>query len=237
VIASTSTATVKSISIGGSLIGGSEDGISGRIDIALSATLSNLFIGGDLRSTFFSSGEVRAGTLSNVTIGGSVYASETPDTEVTQIFAAGSVGTLRISGSVGGNDENMAVINFDRATKVKVNGRVDHATIIGEGAAATVGKVNVGGAWVASRLAVGTTPGADTLYGTADDTILVGTSSIGSVKIKGQALGSPEAGDSFRIISKTIGAVSVGGVAYPFGAGAQSHPIGVTDDFVVIDQT
>jgi len=112
---------------------------------------------------------------------------------------------------------------------------MEHATLFNADANANVGKVVVAGDWIASRLAVGTAAGADNLFGTADDTILAGTSSIGAVKIKGQGLGTPEAGDSFRIISRTIGTLTVGGLAYPFGAGAQTNFIGVTGDFVARD--
>jgi len=74
-ITTTGNATVTSISIGGSVVGGSGFN-SGGIQIDTDSTLLSLTIGGDLRSTVGLSGFAGAGTLTNVFIGGSVFANE-----------------------------------------------------------------------------------------------------------------------------------------------------------------
>jgi len=235
VITTSTDATVKSIYIAGSLVGGNAI-ITGNIDLE-PAQLTNLFIGGDVQSTLANTGSIGAGNLVNATIGGNILASTTPDTAVTQISVSG-LGQLLVGGNIIGNTENIARIQLGSspAESVKVLGRVDHASLYMTSSNSTLGKIKVGGDWIASGLAVGATAGPDTIFGTGDDIIQAGTSSIGVVKIKGQALGSPEEGDSFRIISRTIGALTVGAETYAFGPGAQTQFLGFGSDFAVVDQ-
>jgi hypothetical protein len=234
-IISTTDATITSITIGGSVIGG-EQVNSGLIQTAAGGTITSLVIGGDLRTTMAGTGAVNAGTITNALIGGSIFASDLVNTPITQISTSGSLGTLRVIGSLVGNDQNDVSIGLgvSELAKVIVKGRVENALLFA-GANSSIAKISVGGDWIASRVAIGTTAGGDNLLGTNDDVLLPGTSSIRAVIIKGQALGTPEAGDSYQIVARTISALTIGGVSYAFGTGAQNFSISVTGDFVVRD--
>jgi hypothetical protein len=134
---------------------------------------------------------------------------------------------------------------------LSIGGRVERAEIlVGSNdfglanADAQLGKVTVGGDWIASRIAVGTSLGADGLAGTDDDTFIGAgsatiVSTIASITIKGQALGTVSAfpgADSFRFMAEKIGALKVGGVAFPLDkTGPDNLPVGATGDLRVFD--
>ena len=90
---------------------------------------------------------------------------------------------------------------------------------------------------LASDLAAGVRPG-NGYFGDADDSLIPGggaiVSRIASITIKGQALGSTAAGDSFGFAAQQIGALKVGGIAFKLTPGASNDltplPLGATAD-------
>jgi len=127
-----------------------------------------------------------------------------------------------------------------------VGGDMDHSqvlagrSIFGNDADVAIGKVLVRGDWVASNLTAGVSAGNDTILGTSDDAVYPGgnpaiLSRIASVVIKGQAMGSLEAGGNFAITAEQIGSVKIGSLKVALNAKAkdQQIAIGNTGDFVV----
>src|SRR5262249_30194780 len=131
-------------------------------------------------------------------------------------------------------------------------GRVEFAEIragVGFGglmnADAQIGTVSVGGDWIASSIAAGTTSGPNSYFGDADDVKMSGnfikdvptvSSRIASLNIAGQALGYlPIAVVHFGIVAENIGAVRIGGTPLPLvpGNGNDEIVIGITNDFSV----
>ena len=98
--------------------------------------------------------------------------------------------------------------------KLTIGGNVEDNTIIlgrNNNADASLGKLAVGREWLASSLRAGTNAGLDNLTGTSDDTKTIGNdvtgkfSTIASIVIKGQALGSVAGGDHFGLVAEVIG--------------------------------
>ncbi|MCG3123198.1 MAG: hypothetical protein GIKADHBN_01607 [Phycisphaerales bacterium] len=75
-----------------------------------------------------------------------------------------------------------------------------------------IGSVSIGGNFVESDITAGIIRGADGFFGTNDDSVAEGRSSIGNVVIKGGQTGSDRLSEAYRISSSgTIGTVTIGG--------------------------
>ena len=175
-----------------------------------------------------------------------------------------NLGLLQVQGSIVGNADSIATIvargrevptsTTDQAIgRIIVRGRVEYASVlagydrdlVGKNADAQIGSVRVGGDWIATSLVAGAGPGVDTRFGTADDILLSGPgvkdtartfAKIGSVSIRGTALGTPDsvsALDRFGIVAERIGPVRVHGVGIPHPSGLHNSDaaIGSTGDF------
>lgn len=134
---------------------------------------------------------------------------------------------------------------------VTVGGRLERSTIragIGTDTWATpngdveIGKVTVGGDWIASNLVAGVNAGMDGWFGTADDLrdgYLPSISRIAAVTVNGHAFGSTSEGDHFGVVAGEIGAFKSGGAKLPLAAGAENdlagYNIGPTFDFRVLE--
>jgi hypothetical protein len=100
---------------------------------------------------------------------------------------------------------------------------------------AQIGSVSVGGFWVASNLATGVLPGPDGLLGTADDTEISGgtdqlASSIASIVIGKQVLGAPGSGNTmvhFGFVAEWIKSLEVNGVQIALHSGPQNDDLAV----------
>ncbi len=108
---------------------------------------------------------------------------------------------------------------------------------------ARIGSVTVGGDWTASSIAAGINDGGNG-FGDSNDAVMSGgivrddpnrVSRIGSVVIKGQAIGtldSVSTTDTFGIVAQRIGSLTVGAAVFPLQPGVLDVlPIGFTDDF------
>jgi hypothetical protein len=112
---------------------------------------------------------------------------------------------------------------------------------------AQIGKVFVGGDWIASNLATGVLPGADGLFGTADDTEIPGgtdqlASSIAGIIINGQVMGTPSSvssTDHFGFVAEWVKSLKVHGVQIPLQPGPHNDDltIGTTGDVTVLEIT
>jgi len=194
---------------------------------------------------------VTAGGLSSLTIGGSVL-----DGSDIQVSAA--LGTLKVAGAIRGTAANPATIAAggdiamgDSALSIgslDVKGSVAFTRILAGydetatalNADAQIGKVTIGGDWMASSLVAGvqddTDAPLDASFGEIDDQAIAGgdpeiSSRIASITIKGQLLGTAGGTDSFGFVAQQIGALKIGKVTYPLTAGVDILPLGATGDF------
>lgn len=168
-----------------------------------------------------------------------------------------------ITGSMIGNSTNPVIISargqaVPTATadvaigKLTVLGHVDHALIMagydpsgaGVNADAQIGTVSVGGDWIASGLVAGAVAAADGVFGTADDAKMSGPgvkdvaglfSSITSLTIGGQALGTAGGTDFYAIMAEHVMAVKIGGQSVILVPGNSNDDqfIGFTGDFKI----
>lgn len=162
------------------------------------------------------------------------------------IRALHDLGSVIVKGSLVGNSTNnvtvaalgqAATTTSDVAIKsVSVTGRVQFAEIlagynadvstsqrgVATDADAQIGSVTVNGDWTSSSIAAGATSGTDSFFGDTNDAAITGGkatifSSIASVVIKGQALGTLAAGDAarFGIVAQFLGSVKIGATKFP----------------------
>lgn len=167
-------------------------------------------------------------------------------------FLAGKIGVTKIGGDV---HDSTFVITGDSAAQTvaaavalksfNVRGDFDHSAIRGGSFLSgnpdvQLGKIIIGGDFLASSLTAGITAGNDGLLATADDALYSGGSAaivsrIASVVIKGQATGTVEAGGRFAIEAESIGSVQVGATKLVLSKLAKDHqlPLGGTGDLFV----
>jgi len=207
--------------IGSAQIGGSIVATSEFTELSALAGIGSLKVGGDIRASQTDALIIGTtnGALGAITVGGSIY---TPDADEPILFFAFGQPTAPTKG-------------LDLAIRsLTVKGSVENTQIrAGLGpfnADASVGSIAVGGDWIASTVAAGVNPGADTVFGTADDgKVSVATprdnpalfSTIGSFTVRGQAFGTAvENDDMFGIVAERIGKAKVGGRTFAFTTGA-----------------
>jgi hypothetical protein len=239
------------VSVGGSVLGGAGED-TGAIS---GGAIGKVTIGGDVRGGAGSnSASIRASVASiqSIVIGGSVFSGAGSGSAL--IGAAGDLPSVTIKGSLIGTAAQSAVVaaqgHFGGTPspaigKLSIGGRVESAEIlagyngtVARNGDAQIGSVTVGGDWVASSIAAGVLRGADGFFGTADDTQITGINSatlhsrIGSVTIKGQALGTIGGADHFGFVAESIGSVKVGAFSKTLTAGVDAERLGATDDFI-----
>ncbi len=210
-----STGLIGSVSIAGSLIDNS----------------------GNAGGAIFSGGDLTA-----VTIGRDLVGSAS-------ISAAGKLGTVSIKGQVtGGGPSGAATISGAGSLVAPLTGLdvAIRSIAVGKGvsgldimagysdgvavnADAAIGKIAIGGDFQASNIIAGATAGDDDLFGTGDDVkaavardLASRFSTISSLVIKGQALGSLASGDAFGIEAEQIIAATIAGHALKLAPGARN---------------
>ncbi len=196
-----SATDIAGVTIGGSLVGGSGS-VSGRISV--NDALGPVKIGGNIQGGSVSTatasgfaGSIQAGSLTSLTVGGSIIAgTETGGGSLDNsgaVRVSGPIGAIVVKGSLVGNATQRVLITAlgqptstatsDVAIKsLTVVGRVESADILagynnnstpsGVNADAQIGAVVVGD-WIASSLVAGAqddaTVGFDSFFGDADD--------------------------------------------------------------------
>lgn len=217
---------IGSVTVGGSLLAGSFGGT-----ISALTTLGQVKIGGNVSGTFAGSGPSLSATRAvSIRIGGDAIANSA--SSELMLFGE-SAGAISIGGDLRGPTPESARLSFASAagfsapgfTKLTIKGSVSGA-LISSGLAgmtltnedATLGTIEVRGHWTASSIVAGATRGADMDYATGDDGPAnfntAALSRIAAITIKGQAIGTAAAGDSFGFVAQAIGKVKVGGVTY-----------------------
>lgn len=233
--------TIHSLSVGGNIQGGSQ---MGSADLVLS-------------------GAILADHIQHLTIGGSLLAGT--DVTTGSYWANGAVigyfdiGSVTIRGDMVGNASNPAVISAgghfmdtggpDLAIgSVTVKGRVERGLILAGvdpvtqyayepvDADAQIGRVTVGGDWIASSIAAGAVAGAAG-FGSPDDTKMSGqfvrddptvSSAIGSITIGGKIEGSDVKGEHFGFVAEDVGRLKVAGSNVPLAPGIGNDDIALT---------
>ena len=241
--------------LGGSILGGVGDG-SGVLEVL--NVLTTLAVNGDLVGGLGEgSGRIvgsrnDGASLGVIMIGGSILGGG--------IFSTGSIGAIAVGGDLLGTDFVTAGIAAEglgffvpqpagtpHIGSIAIGGSAEHASILGgfdatlspTNADAQIGRIVIGGDFIASNIVAGIAPDIDGNFGTTDDTIIPGGSSaivsrIAKVVVLGQALGDPSAtDDSFAIEAQQIGLVKIGARRVSFAApGAQTYPLGPFGDLV-----
>jgi len=252
--ASITAGNIAGITVGGSLVG-TAAGLSAGI--FSNDSLGFVRVGGDMRGGLgFESARIDAnsGSIGPVTIGGSITTQG--GKYAACIDARGDIGRILVKGSIVGTAAAPIVISAAGANandgddlgsirSLTVYGQVEHARILAgynlfgpTNADARIGAVVVGGDWIASDLVAGVDAGADQKFGTIDDVLVTDPkndskviSTIASITIRGQVLGTPGVGDNFGFCAERVGSISVGGSAITLKpAGKDFFALGPTFD-------
>ncbi|HJZ89638.1 MAG TPA: hypothetical protein VKE40_02125 [Gemmataceae bacterium] len=233
------------ITVGGSLLG-TAAGLSAGI--FSNGSLGFVRIGGDVRGglgLLSASIVADSGSIGGVTVGGSITTKG--GNHAACIDAREDIGAILVKGSIVGTAAAPIVISAAGANandgddlgsiqSLTVYGRVEHARILAgydpfgpTNADARIGAVVVGGDWIASDLVAAVDAGADKKFGTIDDVLVTDPinnpkviSTIASVTIKGQVLGTPGVGDNFGFCAQRIGSLSIGGDLVPLKSGGSN---------------
>jgi hypothetical protein len=234
-----SDTSVKSVSIGGSIVGdtsGTADAVQqGGGAIVSNGDIGTVAIKGGVYGEFGPLGGgiyAFGGGIKSVSIGRDF----TGATSTTGIYAAGTIGSVNIGGSLAGAAPGSGVVFIlsDTAiSKLTVKGRVENADILaGSGyynaiiggpgnADAQIGSVSVGLDWIASNLAAGVDSSDANFFGFDGAQSVAGNnlnaalaSRIASISIKGNVIGTPDIGvDGFGFFAQQIGSLKIRGVA------------------------
>ena len=244
--------TINAITIGGdirgaSLTGGGDVNFAGGI---LATAIGRLTVGGSILAgtdsgagSLDGSGFVRVvNDIGTIVVKGSLVGNQTGGAHEVLITARGQV--------TPGPTDDIAI------KSIAIGGRVELTRILagygqtgtgddGDGglnADAKIGKVLVGHDWIASTIAAGVDDNGDG-FGNANDAKLAGASipdnagivsTIASIVINGQALGTVGGTDHFGFVAQQIGSLKIGAVSVPLLAGPGNDlagiPIGATGD-------
>ncbi len=244
------TGEIASVTIGGSIFGGTANyagrivGYGGESDTG-TIKIGHNIIGG----AFTDTGMIyTTGIIENLTIGGSIFSGTGSLSGSVRVY--GKIGTMTVNGNLQGMAAHPVYVTaqdglssdtaFDNLT---VKGKVDNARILAgfdplsetpTNGKANIGKVTVGGNWIASDLVAGVKNlGADDATGGSgvnadnvnfgdlhDRFINVGdpVTKIASIIIGGHVYGTTATGDAFGFVAHQIDAMKVGGFVEPLNA-------------------
>lgn len=182
------SSSVQALAAGGIDITGNHSGL-----ISVDRDLGPVNIGGVMNA-----GRLRAGSnLGALTIG-SINGS--------RISAGDSIASIAVAGSA--NEVNIQA-GGDLGRDGTPGGSGLNADSV---RAASIGNVTIGGDFERASLVAGTLRGPDGFFGTVDDSIAPGRSTIGNVTIAGSRVGSNSFSEQYRIAASTsIGTVTVAG--------------------------
>lgn len=205
---------IGTVVIGGNMVANVNTGFFSPLGIG------SIKVGGDLRTVGSAMSISSGGVIGSVTVGGSILGSAS---RAISIFAFGQT-----VAPAKGIDLAIGKLFVGRTVEFL---RLQVGDFSAENADASIGSITVGGNWIASFVQAGIAGGGDGRVGTNDDVKVGGRdnakilSSIGSVTIKGQALGtfgSPS--DMFGIVAEKIGKAKVGNRVFAFKADTLAAP-------------
>jgi hypothetical protein len=211
---------IASVTIGGSIVSGSDDSILGAL--TNNATIHSANDIGSLTIKGSLIGNLSLNGASHVVISarGQAVQGATTDLAIGRISVGGRVEFADI---LAGYGTNLNPVNGD----------------------AQIGSVTVGGDWAGSSLVAGAKNAlsSNTNFGDANDaSIGVGTTgiiaTIAGVTIKGQVFGTPDSvsdTDHFGFVAQLVGPIKIGGIAIPLADGAHNDnlTVGETSDATV----
>jgi hypothetical protein len=222
-----------SVRIEGSILGGTADFAGSVRGKAGSIVVGHDIRGGDITTeTALYNGSIVGASVSSITIGGSLIAGH--DNGSGSLSYSGGIvvdalGSLVIKGSVVGNPTHAASIAGATSIKsIHVAGRVEFGLVNLYLRGAQLGTLTVGGDWIASDVSVGL--GYHTSFGNGTEVVspLPGgnpsvVSTIASIVIGGQVLGTANPSLTFGFGAEEIGAFRVNGFAFPLKPGAHTE--------------
>lgn len=186
-----------SLFIGGSVIAGLDESAAGSLirnaSIIIDETLGAVTIRGSLIGRVGSGGTTTANIIAR---GLDALPTDTTNLAIKSIAILGTVENANI---LAGYNSSLSAVNGD----------------------AQIGKVTVGGNWIASNLVAGVQDNADaplnSFFGDSDDQAAPGVSAtivsrIGAILIKGYVAGSTAGGDSYGFVAQQITSFSAGGI-------------------------
>ncbi len=194
---------IAKVTIGGSIIAGTDDSASGSLTLNASIRAANdigaITVKGSLIGSVGLGGDI---TKVIISARGQAFLTSVSDVAIGKI-------------SIGGRVERAQILAGYNSVLTPLNGN------------AQIGAVTVGGDWVASDLIAGVRDGGAAGFGDAGDTIIgTGTiAKIASITIKGIVVGTPVAGDRFGFESHAIGSFKANGVTIPIVSPVALSPI------------
>jgi hypothetical protein len=208
-----SKARIVSVTIGGSIIAGIDDGQNGSLTnnaaIRAGADLGSLTVKGSITGSVG-----RLGHVTSVIISASGQATPTGTTDL-------AIGKI----SIGGRLEHAQILaGYKRGTPPGFSTPTNPN--------AQIGPVSVGGDWIASDLIAGVQDGGAAGFGDAGDTIIGGGASIAkiaSIVIKGIVQGTAAGADQFGIESHAIGSLKINGATVPIVSPLALSPLTASD--------
>ncbi len=185
-------------------------------------------------------GEARIQALSGgtFTFRGAMRGTLSVDRDATSVSVLGAIerGDVRVGGNLstftaGATNQlvlsvgqNLGTVTLGATTGTSIMAGADlgsDAAVGGLGTATdvvypgSITSVAVAGNFTSSSITAGFLRGADGFFGTPDDAVAPGTSSIGSVTIAGASVGSTRFSESYRVAAvDSIGSVSIGGQSF-----------------------
>jgi len=243
--------TIAGSIVGGRPNGDAAPSFTGAITAA--EAIGSVKIGGDIRggdqfgSSVTDTGSIHAKRIASIAIAGSLRAGIGDEiaghlVRSGAIVADEEIGTIAVKGSIVGTQNIRATIyarglagdpvEGNIAIKsLTVGGDVEKAWIFAgvdnNGVAvngnAQIGKVSVGGNWIASSMVSGCTS-TDGFIGDSNDAVVAGgtMSKIASILIKGQVVGRLGTNDIFGFVAQTIGSFKYNGIIVPLTPGASN---------------
>lgn len=185
-------------------------------DEALISVLSagSIAIGGANRGAINSERDIGSFTVGEIVdsatlrAGGALGAVDVGATSRTWISAGDSIASVNVRGNF---FDSSILAGGDLGSDTEFGGFGLDADTVRTG---SIGPVTVAGDFAESDLAAGILRGADGFFGTSDDNLAEGRSTIGNVTITGRNVGSTRNSESYIIASTgRLGVVTIGGVA------------------------
>jgi hypothetical protein len=211
---------VVTLKINGSIIGGSTDSDITTSQIRVGGSVGKFIVGHDIRGTEGTGGQetvVVDGTVGSFIVGGSITAASGREASVFLADTVDTPGTAVGSITVGGTVTN-ALIAVGAGLNRPVT--VDHITI--------------GGAFIKSRIVVGSTFGADMVFGTGDD-VINAASRLNTLVIKGTVFGTVGGIDAYFIEAGRIGSATLAGRSILVTSGGNMSTVSTSGDVFLRD--
>jgi hypothetical protein len=204
------------------MFGGTGD-YSGSIVSSNSASIGNVSVGSILGGASAFNGIFCDGTLGKVKVAGSVSGSET---FAASICAKGTTAPDKASQAIA--IKGLAVGGSVRFANVLAGYSTGGAEV---NADVQIGAVSVGSNWIASNIAAGVAGVTAGGFATADPLPIPGgsgdiVSKIASIAIKGAAFGTIPTGDHFGFVAEEIGKLRIGATTFPLERGAHNDTAG-----------